>query len=428
MNIKPIPKNERNFNGLDYFLFWSGVAISLAEIWAGGFLAPLGFTLGLAAIFLGHLTGNTFLGLGGLIGSKHGISSMTSVRPSFGLRGANLAAILNIVQLIGWAAVLLIIAGQAGAILGQYIGGVFTSSRLWVLLIGGTTLIWAFYTDMKVWKYLQTVACVLLFAIILLMTFTTFFGLDGITVKNAAPVKSLHFMTAFDLVTAMPISFLPIVADYSRFAKSSKTAFWNTFWGYFFISSWMYILGLAATIHTNSQEPAILILKTLSSTGLAVPALILVVFSTVTSNFPDIYSATCSVMNVSEKVNHKLVMWIVALLTIVVALFFPMAQYQNYLLFVGAMFIPLFGVVISDYLFIRKKKILVSDLYKDKGAYWYRGGYNITAIFAWAAGFAVYLYASFTNSVVGGTVPSFAVAGLLYLAITFRQNKKQSIM
>ena len=62
MNIRPIEENERNLKGVDYFLFWSGVAISLAEIWAGGFLAPLGFCAGLCAIFLGHIIGNTFLG------------------------------------------------------------------------------------------------------------------------------------------------------------------------------------------------------------------------------------------------------------------------------------------------------------------------------------------------------------------------------
>ena len=126
--------------------------------------------------------------------------------------------------MIGWAAVLLIIAGQAGAVLGKYIGGIFASGRLWIIVIGLTTLIWAFYTDMKVWKYLQYVACTLLFIVIVVMTFTTFTGLDSVHFTTSE-TKSLHFMTALDLVSAMPISFLPIVADYSRFAKSNKTAF-----------------------------------------------------------------------------------------------------------------------------------------------------------------------------------------------------------
>ncbi|MEJ2430345.1 MAG: cytosine permease, partial [Deltaproteobacteria bacterium] len=103
MDIQPITSEERNLGGVDYFLLWAGVAISLAEIWAGGFLSPMGFWLGFWAIIIGHVIGNTFMALGGVIGSDYGIMSMVSVRPSFGILGSNLAAVLNIIQLIGWA-------------------------------------------------------------------------------------------------------------------------------------------------------------------------------------------------------------------------------------------------------------------------------------------------------------------------------------
>ena len=122
MDIRPVPASERNLGGRDFFLLWAGVAISLAEIWAGGFLAPMGFWAGLWAILLGHLIGNTLMALGGVIGSDHGIMSMVSIRPAFGIRGSNLAAVLNIVQLIGWAAIMLIIGGRAGAALGKPVG------------------------------------------------------------------------------------------------------------------------------------------------------------------------------------------------------------------------------------------------------------------------------------------------------------------
>ncbi len=123
MDIQPISASERSLSGLDYFLLWAGVAISLAEIWAGGFLAPMGFWLGILAILVGHIIGNTFMALGGIIGSEYGIMSMVSVRPSFGIRGSSLAAVLNIIQLIGWASIMLIIGGRAGAMLGKPIGG-----------------------------------------------------------------------------------------------------------------------------------------------------------------------------------------------------------------------------------------------------------------------------------------------------------------
>jgi nucleobase:cation symporter-1, NCS1 family len=427
MNIKPIKTEERNLQGIDYFLFWSGVAISLAEIWAGGFLAPLGFCIGLIVILLGHIIGNTFLGLGGYIGSKHGLTSMTTVRPSFGIRGANIAAVLNIIQLVGWASILLIIAGQAGATLGQYVGGIFVYNRFWIVLIGFATLLWAFYTDMKIWKYMQYFACAMLFLIVVLMTVVTFCNFNPVA---TTPLKGdeLNFMTALDIVIAMPISFLPIVADYSRFAKSSKTAFWNTWVGYFIISSWMYILGLGATIYTGSSDPAMLILKTLSVFGLAVPALMLVVFSTVTSNFPDIYSATCSLMNITEKANPKVTMWIVTLLTIVVSLFFPMAQYENFLLFIAAMFIPLFGVVLTDYFIIRKRNIDLKSLYKTSGEYWYENGCNFVAIFSWGIGFVIFEVISFNRLPFGGSLPSFLIAGIIYYVLTIFVFKKKKVV
>jgi len=179
MDIRPVPAPERNLRGIDFFLLWAGVAISLAEIWAGGFLAPLGFWSGLWAILLGHLIGNTLMALGGVIGSDHGIMSMVSIRPAFGIRGSNLAAVLNIVQLIGWAAIMLIIGGRAGAALGKPIGGLLATDAFWVVLIGFGTLLWALWTGKTVWKLLQSVSVVALVVVLLMMTWVAFTGLSA---------------------------------------------------------------------------------------------------------------------------------------------------------------------------------------------------------------------------------------------------------
>src|SRR4030067_2025049 len=120
--IQPIPKEKRNLRGWDFFLLWTGAAISLAEIWAGSLIVPLGLTLGLLAILFGHLIGNTPFALGGLIGSKWGIPTMVSVRPSFGIRGSYFAAALNVIQLIGWTAVMLIVCGGAADALSKVFG------------------------------------------------------------------------------------------------------------------------------------------------------------------------------------------------------------------------------------------------------------------------------------------------------------------
>jgi len=422
MDIRPVLAPERNLRGIDFFLLWAGVAISLAEIWAGGFLAPLGFWSGLWAILLGHLIGNTLMALGGVIGSDHGIMSMVSIRPAFGIRGSNLAAVLNIVQLIGWAAIMLIIGGRAGAALGKPIGGFLATDAFWVVLIGFGTLLWAMGTGRTVWKFLQSVSVAALVVVLLMMTWIAFTGLPAKPAVAAAP---LTFMTALDLVIAMPISWMPLVADYARFARSTRAAFWNTWWGYLLVSSWMYVLGLQVALLTGAADPGQAVLETMGRLGLAVPALLMVVFSTVTSDFPDVYSATCSMLNISQKLSARSLMWIAGIISILVALVFPMEQYENFLFFIGAMFIPLFGVTLTDYFILRRRRLDVADLYREGGAYWYRKGFNPAAIIAWAVGFSVYEATAVLTLPVGGSLPSMFTAGIIYWVFA-RGNSKPS--
>jgi putative hydroxymethylpyrimidine transporter CytX len=420
MNITPIARSDRNLGGFDYLLLWAGVAISLAEIWAGGFLAPMGFWAGFWAIVLGHLIGNTFMSLGGIIGSDHGIMSMVSVRPSFGIRGSNLAAVMNIIQLIGWASIMLIIGGRAGAMLGQSVGGLWALDRFWIVIIGIGTLLWALHTGKPIWKFLQTAAVIALLLVIVLMTGVAFKEFGGAVLTT--PAQDMPFMIGMDIVIAMPISWMPLVADYARFARKTAPAFWNTWWGYFLVSSWMYLLGLTATLVTGETDPGLLILRLMGQIGLALPALVMVVLSSITSDFPDVYSATCSMLNISQRVGSRTVMWIAGMLAILVALIFPMEQYENFLLFIGSMFVPLFGVVLTDYFFIRRRKLNLDALYTVGGAYWYSGGFNIVGLASWAAGFALY-WLAVKMTTLGGSLPSILFAGLMYYVIARRQGR-----
>ena len=117
-------------------------------------------------------------------------------------------------------------------------------------------------------------------------------------------------------------------------------------------------------------------------------------------------------------------MWIAGILSILVALVFPMEQYENFLFFIGAMFVPLFGVVLTDYFLIRGRKLDREAIYREGGEYWYFKGFNITAIVSWAIGFIVYEIIALMKYSVGGSLPSLIVAGVVYYLITqLRQQK-----
>jgi len=422
--IEPTPKEERNLGGWDFFLLWAGAAISLAEIWAGSLVVPLGLGLGLWAILLGHLIGNTPFALGGLMGSRWGIPTMVSVRPSFGIRGSYFAAALNVIQLIGWTAVMLIVCGQAADAISKFYG--FSNLNLWIILSGVITTLWA-VVGHRFWKWLQRISVFVLLILCVAMTYIVFQEYGWGMLSQVPRKGDFPFMVGMDLVIAMPISWLPLVSDYSRFAMDSKRSFWGTWIGYFIVSSWMYLIGLMATLATQSPDPSGVVMNLMLKFGWAIPALIIVLFSTFTTTFLDIYSTAISSLNIFPKLGERTGIWIGGILGIIVAIIFPaLLDYEHFLLFIGAMFCPLFGIVLVDHFLIRRGVIDLEDLYKREGKYWFSKGINPRAIISWAIGFAIYLGFSpmLMEKVLqikaafpwplGSSLPSMILAGLIY--------------
>ena len=249
--------------------------------------------------------------------------------------------------------------------------------------------------------------------------------------------KDFPFMVGMDLVIAMPISWLPLVSDYSRFATGSKSSFWGTWVGYFMVSSWMYLLGLAASLATQSPDPSGIVMNLMVRFRWAVPALIIVLFSTFTTTFLDIYSTAISGLNIVPKLGERKGVIIGGILGTVTAIFFPtLLDYEHFLLFIGAMFCPLFGIVLVDYFLVRKGLLVLEDLYKKNGRYWFWRGMNLPAILAWAIGFAIYLGFSpmLMEKVLGmevafpwpmgSSLPSMIIAGLIFSVLSFRKQKR----
>jgi nucleobase:cation symporter-1, NCS1 family len=432
--IDPIPQEKRNLAGWDFFLLWAGAAVSLAEIWAGGLLAPLGLGLGVGAILLGHLIGNTPLALGGLIGSRWGIPTMVSVRLSFGMRGSYFAAALNVIQLVGWTAVMLIICGGAAEAISKVYG--FSSPSFWIVFSGVITTLWALVGH-RLWKWLQRIA---VFALLLLcgaMTFLVFQEYGWTTLAQIPKQADFPFMIGMDLVIAMPISWLPLVSDYSRFATDSKPGFWGTWFGYLIVSSWMYLLGLVASLATKSPDPSAAVMGLMIKFGWPVSALMIVLFSTFTTTFLDIYSTAVSALNIAPRLGERKGVIIGGILGTITALFFPtLLNYEHFLLFIGAMFCPLFGVVLTDYFLVNKGVLDPEELYRKDGKYWFWKGMNPVAILSWAIGFAVYLGFSplllekvlgiktAFPWVLGSSLPSMLLSGLIYWLFPFKTKRR----
>ncbi|MCB6574791.1 cytosine permease, partial [Phascolarctobacterium faecium] len=77
------------------------------RILTGTYFAPLGFSKGLLAILIGHVIGCVMLFLAGYIGAQTRKSAMETAKMSFGNKGGLLFSILNVLQLVGWTAIMI---------------------------------------------------------------------------------------------------------------------------------------------------------------------------------------------------------------------------------------------------------------------------------------------------------------------------------
>ena len=108
-----IMEDKTSLSGINLFFLWFGAAVSVAEILTGGYLAELGAVKGFWAIILGHLAGTLLLVLAGLIGFRERLPAIMSTRISFGKQGSYLISLINILQLVGWTAIMIIEGGTA---------------------------------------------------------------------------------------------------------------------------------------------------------------------------------------------------------------------------------------------------------------------------------------------------------------------------
>ena len=410
--------SERNLGEWDYFLLWAGAAISLSEIWAGGMLAPFGLAAGLGIVLLGHLIGNTPMALSGLIGSRHGVPSIVGTRGALGNRGSALPAALNMVQLVGWTAVMLWIGGQSAAGL----AGGAENAWGWIVALGALTTLWA-AAGSRVWRMLQKAGVALLLALSVAMTVLALKTYGWRELLAAPAAGGMPFMLGLDLAIAMPISWMPLVSDYTRHAAVPGKGMRGTWWGYFTVSSWMYAVGLVAALATGSGTPESALMELMGGHGLLAPAVLVVLLSTLTTTFLDIYSNAVSAQSLLPKLGTKAAVLAAGGLGTALALVFDATKFEGFLLLVGSAFCPLFGVVLADYFVLKGGRYEAEELYR-RGRYWYAGGVNWKAMAAWGAGFAIYHACAKTGFAGGASIPSMAGAAGLYLAMAWREKGK----
>ena len=380
-------------------LIWFGAGVSLAEILTGTAFAPLGFQKGILAIIIGHIIGCTMLFLAGVIGGKTRRSAMETVKMSFGQNGGVFFSFLNVLQLVGWTAIMI----YDGALAAD---GVLNTGRwVWCLVIGALIIVWILVGITNLGK-VNTIAMAALFILTLVLCKVIFFsGAAG----NVDTSEAMSFGAAVELAVAMPLSWLPLISDYTREAEEPVKATAVSAVVYGIISCWMYVIGMGAAIYTGEYDIAQIMVKA----GLGIAGLLIIVFSTVTTTFLDAYSAGISAESVFSKLNGKYAAVAVTVIGTVGAIVYPMDNITDFLYLIGSVFAPMIAIQIADF-FILKRADSLSD------------AIDVTNIVIWIVGFVLYRYLMGVDIPVGNTLSDMAVTIVICVIIRKCMGSKKA--
>lgn len=404
----PVSIGQRVFGARDMFSLWFSLGIGLMVLQLGALLAPgLGLSGALLAIACGTAVGVLLLGSVAVIGSDTGLSSMAALKLSLGSKGAVVPALLNLLQLVGWGAFEIIVMRDAASVLAVRAfgeGSLWNSPGLWTLLFGGLATLLAVAGPLTfVRRILRKWGIWLLLGACLWLTWNLFDKADLAALWARRGDGSMPFALGFDIAIAMPLSWLPLIADYSRFGKAAGRVFGGTALGFFVGNFWLMSLGVAYTLAFADNGEVNALLLALAGAGLGIP-LLLILLDESENAFADIHSAAVSV-GILLPFRVELLALVIGALCTLIAWFAPLAEYQNFLLLIGSVFAPLFGVVLVDHFILRRRR---ADLAPRVALRW-------DTLLAWACGAAIYhALANFWPG-IGATLPALLLAGVLQL-------------
>ena len=379
-------------------LIWFGAGVSLAEILTGTYFAPLGMAKGFAAVVIGHVIGCVMMLLAGLIGGRTGRSAMETVKMSFGQKGGLLFAFLNVLQLVGWTAIMIYDGALA-------IGGIFDVGHwVWCLVIGGLIVLWILVGVTNL-GLINKIAMAALFILTLVLCKVIFF--------SGAPVggdlgEAMTFGAAVELAVAMPLSWLPLISDYTREAEKPVQATVASVVVYGLVSCWMYLIGMGAAIYTGEYDIAQIMVKA----GLGIAALLILILSTVTTTFLDAWSAGISAESLSKKLNGKWTAGVVTVIGVVGSILFPMDDITNFLYLIGSVFAPMIAIQIADAFLLKQ------DRFDQAVDAWNLG--------IWLVGFIAYRLLMNVDIVVGYTLVDMVLTIVLCLVVHSLRHRSRA--
>ncbi|MFZ4285594.1 purine-cytosine permease family protein [Variovorax sp. HJSM1_2] len=351
--LSPLPSDARVFGWGDQAALWFSLGVGLLVMQIGAYLVPaVGTQDAVLAIVLGSLIGAGLLAWTARVGCRTGLSSAGLMHATYGSLFARLPVGLNIVQLIGWTTFELVVMREGTAAIGQQMFGLPLDGPMGIL---ATTLLWgAVLTALLAGSMLKLVRgfvsrfglpLVLVSLLWLTWQFAHALAAKGFAAFWQRPGDgSMGMLSALDLVIAMPVSWLPLVADYARHGRSPRGSMGGTWLGYVLANIWCYALGVMVV---SVAEPGVSLVTALLLAQGGLLALGLILIDELDNAYGDVYSASVSAHSLQPRWSvRRWGLWLAVLCT-GLALVLPMHSLEPFLLLLSSVFVPLFGVILG---------------------------------------------------------------------------------
>ncbi len=396
--LMPVAAGDRVFGTFDHASLWFSLGVGLLVMQVGAYLMPaMGTREAVLAIVAGSILGAGLLAWVAKLGCDSGLASAGLMHAVYGSSFARLPILLNIVQLIGWGTFELVVMRDATVAIGQQAGGMaaawwpYVATLLWGALI---TLLISGSMVQLVRKLIARVALPLVMLSLLWLSWQ-FIGMaqaKGLAALWNRPGEGgMGVMPALDLVIAMPISWLPLVADYARHGKSGNAALRGTWLGYALANIWCYSLGVLVALTLPSTDLVTALL--LAQGGLI--ALSLVLIDEVDNAYGDTYSGAVSTHSLAPQWSIRQWGVVLAVACTGLAMVLPMHSLEPFLLMLSSVFVPLFGVILGRLAFGVSAPALLNNAPRV----------NAVPVLIWAAGIAVYHLSALYTPDLGSALP-----------------------
>jgi len=386
--IDPVPQRLHVLSALDSTLLWGNLSVSLLVIVIGALLVPaLSLRDALLAILVGAVVGNVLLGVAAFIGADARVPGMVLLRAPLGKRGSYAPTVLNVAQNLGWSTFELIIIASAAAALSRHLFG-WNGTWLWTIAFGALSWGLGMLGPIGfVRRYLRKFA---FWALLFSMAYLTYWAISKSQLHAfwARPGKGgfPSFGQAVDLVIGSVVSWTPLAADYTRFARTRRGAALGAGLGYFVPTIWCVGLGILIVLARGVGDAQALPAAVAAAGGVAFVALLAITIDESEKAFADIYSTAVSIQNLLPRLSQRFLITVVSVAATGLALVLNLGNYQDFLYLLGSFFVPLFGVLVGDW--------LAAGAHYSPAHVFAGASFRLEQLGAWLVGFGLYQWLS----------------------------------